>query len=78
VVGAGFGSGVVAFLVFLVWQPSAVVPLALDAAWRPPCLVVSVEAAGSGASPPLEGLAFWLLVASAALAPPVLRRVVLP
>ncbi len=77
-VGTVVGSGVIAVLVFIVQLPSAVVALALDAAWRPPRLVVGVEVAGSGASPPLGGVASWLLVSSAALASPVLGWVVLP
>ncbi len=77
-VGTAVGCSVIAVLVFLVRRSSAVVALALDEAWRLPHLVVGVEAAGSGASPLLGGVASWLLVASAALPPPVLWRVVLP
>ncbi len=69
------GIAVVAVLVFLVPWPPVRVALALDAPWRPPCLVV---ARGAVLSPSMGLVAFLPLDPAASLAAPMLRRVILP
>ncbi len=67
--GVTAGIAVVAVLVFLVPWPPVRVALALDAPWRPPCLVV---ARGAVLSPSMGLVAFLPLDPAASLAAPML------